>query len=357
MTDAALAPASSAFPSRAVGLAWVRAWLFFIAALVVAMVVVGGATRLTDSGLSITEWKPISGVIPPLSDVQWQAELEKYRQSSEYQLQNRGMSMADFQVIFWWEWAHRLLGRVVGLAVVLPLIVFTVIGVVRGARAWKLWGIGALIGVQGAIGWWMVASGLVDRIDVAPYRLMVHLGMAFVILGLVWLMALGIDPRAPSLKPPNRVSFWSKAFVGLLFAQILLGALVAGSDAGFSRNDWPTMNGEWFPSDYLAMQPVWHNAFENVATVQFNHRLMGYAVAAAALILAWIAWREARRALVRRLAVGLAIAVAVQVVLGVITLIHAVPLGLGLLHQAAAAGLLLLALTLARASRRGDCPT
>ncbi len=342
----------SAASAAARPMAWVRGWLFCIAALVFAMIVVGGATRLTDSGLSITEWKPISGVIPPLNEAQWQAELQKYRESSEYQLQNRGMSMADFQVIFWWEWAHRLLGRFVGLAVVAPLAAFTLMGVVRGALAWRLWGVGALIGVQGAIGWWMVASGLVDRIDVAPYRLMIHLGMAFMILGVVWLTALDLDPRAPRRAAPGRLNGWAIAFTAMLFGQILLGALVAGSDAGFSRNDWPRMNGEWLPGDYLSLSPVWRNFFENVATVQFNHRLGGYAVALAGLALAVVAWRTASRPVVRRLAVGLALATGAQAVLGVVTLIHAVPIALGLLHQAAAAVLLLLALTLSRASGR-----
>lgn len=322
--NAASAPARD----RVVGV-----WLLLVAALVAVMILVGGATRLTDSGLSITEWKPISGALPPLGAQAWAAEFEKYRQTAEYRLQNHGMSLAEFRTIYWWEWGHRLLGRLIGLVYALPFFIFLASGRLRG-RVWACLGLLALGGLQGAIGWWMVQSGLSERLDVAPYRLAVHLGAAFVILGLaLW---LGLErlwrARGAGLCWPVL------GFLGLLLVQIVAGAAVAGSDAGKAYADWPTIGGEWFPRGYGALSPFWHNLFENHGTVQFNHRALGYLVVlAAAAVSLWALQRGPAAA--RGLAVGLAGAAAGQVCLGVLVVVHAAPAPLSLVHQAGAVAL------------------
>ena len=316
-------------PDYAVG--W---WLLCVCALVVLMILVGGATRLTDSGLSITEWRPVTGAIPPLSASDWASEFAKYQATTEYQLQNAGMSLAEFQTIYWWEWGHRLLGRLIGLVYALPFLWFLLAGRLKG-RAAALSGLLLLGGLQGFVGWWMVESGLVDRLDVAPYRLAAHLGLAFLILGFGFWLALGAFgvPRA-------RFGWPAGAFLGLLFMQILAGAAVAGSDAGKAYADWPTIGGEAFPSTYAALSPFWHNLFENHAAVQFNHRSLGYLVALCALALGALAWRRGRR----RLGGALAAGALAQAFLGVATVLGAAPLGLSLAHQGGAAALWLLAL-------------
>jgi cytochrome c oxidase assembly protein subunit 15 len=320
-------------PDRAV-----QAWLLLVAGLVALMIVVGGATRLTDSGLSITEWQPIMGALPPLSDADWQEAFAKYRQIPEFQLVNKTMSLEGFKFIFWWEWAHRLLGRVIGATFALPLVYFWFSGALRPGLIAKLMGLLALGALQGAAGWYMVKSGLVDRVDVSQYRLALHLGLAFLILGLLlWLaLDLGKEPdRAPGMTAGAGRQRLAGAVVVLVFLQVLLGALVAGLDAGLAYNTWPLMDGALVPGGLGALTPWYLNLFDNVTTVQFNHRVAAYAVTALAV---WQAW-DARGAAepLRASAALLAAAVIAQVALGVAALVAALPLPLALAHQAGAA--------------------
>jgi heme a synthase len=309
---------------------WVAAWLFFVAALVATMILVGGATRLTDSGLSIVEWRPVTGAIPPTSEAAWQEELSKYRSTTEYQQQNRGMTLEEFKVIYWWEWGHRQLGRVVGLVFAVGLLFFGLAGRLKGRLAETI-SLFLLGGLQGAIGWWMVSSGLVGRLDVAPYRLATHLGMAFIIIALSWRLAfLFLRPTAN-----YKGSLRGTILAVLVFFQIILGALVAGNDAGRTYVDWPTMGGEWFPSSYFDLSPLWTNIVSNIAAVQFNHRVGGYLVFVACLVVAWRLDAQ-RTPRARRLALWLAGGAVFQLVVGIITLMNAAPWHLGLLHQGGA---------------------
>lgn len=317
-------------------------WLFIVAALVFAMVVVGGATRLTGSGLSITEWKPILGAIPPLNAADWAEAFQKYKAIPQYEHVNAGMTLAEFQGIFWWEWAHRLLGRLIGLAFAVPFVVLLVLRRIPKRLVVRCLILLALGALQGLIGWWMVASGLSERVDVAPERLMIHLGLALVIfIGLVW---TGLEAWAGSAQSQLQARGWSRAALALLigvFAQCLLGALVAGGKAGFVYTDWPLMNGQVLaPIDgSLGVLALLHDQ----ALTQFNHRLGGYVLFVGTLAYAVLAWRSAFTGgplLMSRVLLG---AVVVQALLGIVTLIHAVPLGLGVAHQAGAVVVLLLA--------------
>ncbi|MET0183641.1 MAG: COX15/CtaA family protein, partial [Caulobacterales bacterium] len=316
-------------PDKLVG--W---WLLVVAAAVALMILIGGATRLTDSGLSITEWRPISGAIPPLSQRDWEHLFGLYRQTTEYQVQNRGMSLAEFQSIYWWEWGHRFLGRAIGLLFAIPFAIFWATGRLEG-RFWQTLGLFALGGLQGAIGWWMVASGLAGRLDVSPLRLAVHLGLAIIILGYaVALAAKALDwPKQPSAL--NGPGWLVPVFLGALFLQILLGAFVAGTDAGKAYSDWPTIGGDLFPRSYAQLSPFVVNLVENHATTQFNHRLMGYAVALFALHIAGVGFRRGEgRA--RNLAFTVGALALLQAILGVVTILNAAPLDLSLAHQAGA---------------------
>jgi cytochrome c oxidase assembly protein subunit 15 len=330
----------------------VAVWLFVVAALVLAMVVVGGATRLTGSGLSITEWRPITGAVPPLSDPAWQAQFAKYRQIPQYELLNRGMTLAEFQAIYWWEWTHRLLGRIVGAAFALPFLVFLIRRDIPKRLIWRCWLLLGLGGLQGLIGWWMVSSGLADRVSVAPERLAVHLGLAFgLFILLIWtaLDALSGAPRQ-EMRSPWRT--WALVFLGAAVVQSLLGALVAGNDAGMIYTDWPLMNGAFFPRDY-AGEGVWATFAHNQASVQFHHRLGGYALFVAAAVLAWMAWRtKYLPPQTRGLGVAVGGAVLVQALIGIATLMMAVPVWLGALHQAGAALVLAVATAFAWRARR-----
>ncbi|MFA5950669.1 MAG: COX15/CtaA family protein [Hyphomicrobium sp.] len=332
----------------------VRAWLFTIAGLVLAMVTVGGATRLTDSGLSITEWKPLLGAIPPLTEADWLAAFERYKQIPEYSLVNKGMNLDAFQVIYWWEWSHRFLGRMIGLAFALPLAFFWVKGVLRPGYALKLAGVLALGALQGAIGWFMVQSGLVDRIDVSQYRLALHLTVAFLILSLVvWLgLSLGKSERAP-LVPEKAVRMTANALLALAFVQVVLGAFVAGLKGGLLYNTWPDMNGKLVPDDILALTPWYANIFENPATAQFDHRLVAYVLVALAAAHVWSIFSRPRAAIVKGSAALLMAGILAQVVLGITTLLNAVPVGLGIAHQAAAAVLLVLVTRHVHITQRG----
>jgi cytochrome c oxidase assembly protein subunit 15 len=322
----------------------IRLWLAIVAALVVATLIVGGATRLTESGLSITEWKPVTGVLPPFTETQWAAEFDKYKQIPQYREINRGMSIDEFKTIFWWEWGHRLLGRTIGAVFLLPFLFFLWRGWVgpglRG-RLWLLLGLGAL---QGAVGWWMVASGLSDRISVSQYRLAFHMTLACVIYAaIVWTMAR-IRPAAP-VAGTERLRAGSLAILVLTLLQIYLGALVAGLDAGMSFNTWPEIDGALIPSAERLWfeQPLWRNFFENHLTVQFNHRMMAY------VLLGLAVWHffDTRRATsdrnVRALASLFVSLLLAQVVIGIMTLLYVVPIPLALLHQAMAIVLLTVA--------------
>ena len=316
----------------------IRAWLMILFALVVTMIAVGGLTRLTDSGLSITEWRPVAGALPPISAADWQNEFGKYRQIPEYRLQNRGMSLAEFKVIYWWEWGHRQLGRAIGLVWALGFAGFALARRIPPGWTGRLLGLGLLGAAQGAIGWWMVSSGLGGaRLDVASYRLATHLGLAFVILGLIawYVLRLGRPARALIQQRRGRLRRPFAMGAGLMhlaFLQILLGALVAGIDAGRSYTDWPLMAGGLLPPEPFALSPWWRNFFEEPGLVQFMHRMAGYVL----LILGLVAWRVAARAPVGavRFAFGAVLAMlAVQGTLGVVTVLYVAPWPLAILHQ------------------------
>lgn len=316
----------------------VRVWLLAVAALVFLMVSLGGATRLTGSGLSITEWQPIIGVVPPLSEAAWQEAFDKYRQIPQYQHVNRGMSLGAFKVIYWWEWTHRFLGRLIGVVFLLPFLYFAATGRIARPLLARLAGIFALGGLQGFIGWYMVRSGLADRVDVSQYRLALHLSLAVLILGALLWVALSLSPTAPHREraQPLRLRTEAAVVTALVFLQIVAGAFVAGLNAGAGYNTWPLMEGRLIPQGLGAMSPWWTNLFENALTVQFNHRLLAYAIAVA---VPWHLWSLLRRPSDSRARIsGLALAatVFVQVALGIWTLLAHVPIPLALLHQAGA---------------------
>ena len=324
-----------------------RIWLWIMAALVVAMIVVGGATRLTDSGLSITEWQPLLGVIPPLSEADWQEAFANYQQIPQYQLVNKGMSLDEFKFIYWWEWGHRFLGRSIGVAFAVPFLLFWLRGRLPKGTVPKLTGILALGALQGVVGWYMVKSGLVDRIDVSPYRLALHLILALVILSAIVWMAFSLAEAPEKIRlrtvTPGQKRF-ACAVVGLVLLQALLGAFVAGHNAGLTYNTWPLMDGKLIPDGLGTMSPWWINIFENITTIQFNHRMVAYLLAVVAVIqLIWTVKSADDESLVRSAGL-LTLGVFAQAALGIWTLIEVVPLWLGLAHQAGAAVVLILAL-------------
>jgi cytochrome c oxidase assembly protein subunit 15 len=316
-----------------------QVWLFALAALVFLMVVVGGATRLTDSGLSITEWKPIVGILPPLSDADWHDAFTKYQQIPEYHRVNRGMSLDAFKFIFWWEWTHRFLGRLIGFAFAIPFVLLLATRRLPREIVPRLIGVFALGGLQGAIGWYMVQSGLVDRVDVSQYRLALHLTVAVLIFGLLLWMALDLGTartrtKPAPLSPGNRRA--AAVLTGLVLLQIVLGAFVAGLKAGLSHNTWPLMDGQVIPDGLGVMSPWYLNLFENVLTVQFNHRMVAYLVAIVALWHTASVLNSCEEPSVRISAVAIGLAVLAQIAIGVCTLLAHVPLSLGLTHQAGA---------------------
>jgi cytochrome c oxidase assembly protein subunit 15 len=317
----------------------VRIWLLAVAALVFVMVSIGGATRLTGSGLSITEWQPIVGTLPPLSQAQWQDAFAKYQKIPQYERVNKGMDLAGFKRIFWWEWLHRFLGRLIGVAFCVPLLVLLAARRVRRALLAKLAAILTLGGLQGAIGWYMVRSGLETRIDVSQYRLALHLALAMVILGaLIWVALAPDEPgqvRTGERAPATR---WAALIVGLIFLQVVLGALVAGLRAGLAYNTWPLMDGHLVPSGLGAIEPWYLNPFENALTVQFDHRLLAYVLAVAVLLHANSVVRAQQvPASAKYSVLALALAIILQATLGIATLLAQVPLPLALAHQAGAA--------------------
>ncbi len=316
----------------------IRAWMILLFLLVWTMILVGGLTRLTDSGLSITEWQPLTGALPPMNEAAWLVEFEKYKQIPEYQLQNVGMSLSEFQFIYWWEWGHRQLGRFIGLVWALGFAVFYITKKIPTGWTPKLLLLGALGGLQGAIGWWMVHSGLGgEMLDVASYRLATHLGLAFVILGFITWFVLQISNSDKDLLQRRRgreakLFSMSTGLMHFTFLQILIGALVAGIDAGRNYVDWPLMAGGFFPPFMFELQPVWRNFFENDGTVQFVHRIVAYVL----FIYAIIVWRRSRQSgneRVRYVYNIVLAAVFFQAVLGIVTVMYSSPLEIAIFHQ------------------------
>lgn len=325
---------------------WIRAWLIVVALMVYAMILIGGATRLTDSGLSITEWAPISGALPPLSEAAWLSEFEKYKATTEFQQQNYDMSMSEFQYIYWWEWGHRLFGRLIGLVAIAGFVVFLAKRWLDQAWTWRLAGLIALGGLQGAIGWWMVASGIGDtaRVDVAPYRLMVHFGLALLIIAIIaWFWLDLRTNRSDAREQSSAVRWPAFLLLGLVSVQMLSGALVAGVDAGRTYTDWPLMAGELVPSNYIAPNLGARSLFEGHAATQFNHRIFAYLLWAVAIGVA--VWQ--RRETLTPYYWAVAGLVSAQAVWGIITLLNVAPLHLALVHQGLGVIVLLASVTLA----------
>jgi cytochrome c oxidase assembly protein subunit 15 len=337
----------------------VRWWLVSIAALIAIMVLVGGATRLTESGLSIVEWKPVTGTLPPLSQEQWREAFEAYKTIPQYRELNAGMSLAEFKTIFWWEWSHRLLGRAIGVAYLLPFLWFLWRGALSAElrrRLWLIFGLGAL---QGGVGWWMVASGLSQRVEVSQYRLATHLVLALLIFAaVVWTLRRLAD--RPRLAASSRLKITSVVLVVVTFVQLYLGALVAGLRAGRVYNTWPDIDGALIPSAARLFfeAPWWRNLFDNALTVQFEHRMTAYLLFTIALLHALDAVRSRAGAAAVNGALWLAAVIALQAGLGILTLLNQVPTFLGLAHQAVAIAVLTLAIFQADqlAPRRSEQP-
>ena len=314
-------------------IAW---WLIGVSALLALLVLVGGATRLTDSGLSIVEWKPVTGILPPLSQEAWAAEFEKYKTIPEYEQVNFDMTVEEFKTIFWWEWGHRFIARLLGFAFFIPFVYFVVKRKVSKDLFPKLLVMFVLGGAQGVLGWYMVMSGLSERIDVSQYRLAAHLGLAFFIFAyMIWvaldLLLTKADKRRPELTSLARTSL---IFTVLVYVQVILGGFVAGLHAGKIYNDWPWMDGRWIPDGYFFLSPWYANFFENHGTVQFNHRLVAYALTVGAV---WLYCATRNQALSKEASfgrTGILVAVLLQVGLGIWTLLWVVPIWLALLHQA-----------------------
>jgi heme a synthase len=330
--------------ARTVNIRPVRVWLILVAVLIAAMVLVGGATRLTESGLSIVEWKPVTGALPPLSQAEWTQAFEGYKAIPQYRQMNAGMSLDEFKTIFWWEWSHRLLGRVIGAAYLLPFLYFLWRGGLVPELRRRLWGIFALGALQGAVGWWMVASGLSERVEVSQYRLATHLVLALLIFaGILWTLRRLAEP-APSSAPP-RLKMTAVVLLVLTFVQLYFGALVAGLRAGKIYNTWPDIDGGFIPSGagLFFHAPWWRNLFENTLTVQFEHRMMAYALFILAALHAIDAARSRADRAVLDGALWLFAIVALQATLGIITLLNQAPMDLALTHQAVAIVVLMFA--------------
>lgn len=330
----------------------IRAWLWIVALLIFVMVLVGGATRLTESGLSITEWKPVAGVVPPLSEGEWLAEFEKYKQTTQFKEMNSGMSLPAFKTIFYWEWAHRLLGRLIGLVFAVPLLVFWLRGALTASLRDRLFGVLALGALQGAVGWWMVKSGLVGRTEVAQERLAIHLLLASLTLTAVVWIAVGLRPARYPLTERAASDAWRGAvtLLVLVLFQIVLGALVAGLRAGYTYNTWPLMDGHFIPplENLLRLAPSAVNLVDNPTAVQFQHRMVGYLVALAAFTHLVQAFRRARGKPPCKRALAIFAMVMVQIGLGIATLLTVVQLHVALAHQAVAMLILIMATVQAR---------
>ncbi len=307
--------------------AWIRGWLLLVALMVYAIILIGGATRLTDSGLSITEWDPIKGVFPPMDAVAWADLFDKYKTTTEYKFQNAGMSLAEFQFIFWWEWGHRFFARMIGLVAVGGVVLFAALKWLNGPLLRRLLLLVFLGGLQGFIGWWMVASGIGEtaRVDVAPYRLMTHFSLALLIIALTAWTWLELGPER--VRYPSQAEGRSTAVLILVLVsfQLAAGALVAGLDAGRTYTDWPLMAGEIFPSNYIGEGLGLRSFFEGRAATQFNHRLLAYILLGVALF-AWLRYRTKAFGVVAALILA-------QSLWGILTLVMVAPLPLALMHQ------------------------
>nr|WP_246588274.1 COX15/CtaA family protein [Bartonella raoultii] len=315
----------------------IQMWLYTILLLCLAIVLVGGATRLTGSGLSITEWKPIHGIIPPIGEKQWQEEFLKYQQIAQYKLLNRDMTLSAFKVIFWWEWGHRILGRLVGLIALLGLIWFWMTKRIEKNLLLPLIIVPILIAFQGFIGWWMVASGIgqSNLTSVSQYRLAFHLITACFVIIFVTYLSRGLTEY--SEKPANhKVQYFAGWLVFLILMEIYFGALVAGIHAGKVYNTWPLMDGQIIPDGLLQRKPVWLNFFENPLTVQFVHRFFAYFLFVAVIIHALYVQRNLPHSTHSRRAFLICVMIIVQALLGISTLLHEVPISLGLIHQSVA---------------------
>ena len=313
---------------------WIAGWLLLIAGMIFTTLIVGGATRLTKSGLSITEWKPIMGALPPFNDADWQTAFEKYQQSSQYKLMNQGMGLSDFKTIFWWEWAHRFLDRMIGVVFAAPFAYFAATAQLP-RRLWpRLLLIFIAGGLEGVVGWFMVASGLVNRVSVSQYFLAAHLTIATLLFAAVVWTYLGLNPRGT--RTPHASSGLAVLILILAIVQIAAGGFVAGLDAGQGYNTWPLMDGGLVPSGLAAMEPLWRNPFENALTVQFDHRLLAYVIFALATLHAALS-----RGTSTLLLLG---SVILQASLGIATLLLHVPIALALVHQGGALVLLTAAL-------------
>jgi len=322
----------------------VRWWLIVVAALIAVMVLVGGATRLTESGLSIVEWKPVTGTLPPLNEAQWVQAFEGYKAIPQYRELNAGMSLSEFKTIFWWEWSHRLLGRVIGAVYLLPFLYFLWRGALSAELKRRLWLIFALGALQGGVGWWMVASGLTQRTEVSQYRLATHLMVALIILAsIMWTLRRMTARPQPIVS--RRLKISAVALLALTFVQLYFGALVAGLRAGRVYNTWPEIDGALIPSAARLWfeTPWWRNLFDNPLTVQFEHRMTAYALLILALVHAIDATRSRAGAAVTGGAWSLLAAITLQAALGILTLLHQVPIDLALAHQATAMVVLALA--------------
>ncbi|CAN5327062.1 COX15/CtaA family protein [soil metagenome] len=347
MTDITIARQTDAAGMRSV-----RAWLIVVAALIVCTLMVGGATRLTESGLSIVEWKPITGTLPPLTDAEWSRQFEAYKTIPQYRDMNRGMSLSEFKTIFWWEWGHRLLGRLIGAVFLLPFLWFLWRGFLSSELRRRLWVIFVLGGAQGAVGWWMVSSGLTERVSVSQYRLAIHFMLALVIFSaIVWTLRR-LQRQPPSIAPP-RVKISGRILLGLVFLQLYFGALVAGLRAGRVFNTWPLIDEAFIPTAprLFFEQPWWRNFFDNTLTVQFTHRMIAYTLVVLAIVHAVDAIRSRTSPAVVTGAVWIMAVMLVQVAIGILTLLNQVPIDLGLAHQAVA--IVVLTLVLCQVERLG----
>ena len=312
----------------------IQTWLLILCGIIFIMVLVGGATRLTGSGLSITEWKPIMGAIPPLNAADWAEAFAKYKEIPQYKKINFGMSLEEFKTIFWWEWSHRFLGRFIGIVFLLPFLYFLFTGRIERHLNPQLWVLFALGGLQGFIGWYMVASGLVERTEVSQYRLALHLGLAIVIYGALFWAALGLSNRSLTSTVSPSIRRTSTFLLSLIFLQIIAGAFVAGLRAGEAFNTWPLMDQEIIPHGLWTIEPLWKNLFENIRTVQFDHRMLAYVVAIVGLVHMFQLIRHSKGQATG--AVLLFIAIIAQIGLGIWTLLAVVPVHLGVAHQAMA---------------------
>ena len=330
----------------------VRIWLVIVAALIVCTLMVGGATRLTESGLSIVEWKPVTGTIPPLTDAEWTSEFDAYKKIPQYREMNRGISLGEFKTIFWWEWTHRQIAKFVGVAFLLPFLWFLWRGAIGGNLRRRLWIIFALGGLQGGVGWWMVKSGLVERVSVSQYRLAAHFMLALILFSAVVWTVRRLEFRR-SLIASTRLKITSWILLALVFLQLYFGALVAGLRAGKVFNTWPDIDGSFIPSfeRMFYETPWWRNVFDNTLTVQFTHRMLAYALLAAAVVHAVDAIRSRAGSDAISGAVWLLAAIVAQIVIGIATLLYQVPIDLGLAHQANA--IVVLTLALFQAERLG----